>query len=254
MKKKSIKMKDATLRTATSEEQLEILNANHSSWGFQFPLKTYIERESLLGSLPFSSDRRCHVLASPTKVLASCESYTRPCTIILDGKSVSGTCWAIASVFTTPENRGKGYASRMMELVLKSCKESGCIASILYSDIGPVFYTRLGWKLYPCVSAFIAVELWEYADEGGSAAPVKLSPGGLKEIINMPRESSLGNSFSMPLTQEAVDWLFARSTHYAGVKEIDVPDVCGFRVDSDFGIDIFLTPQSCSSLIFRMPK
>jgi GNAT superfamily N-acetyltransferase len=237
------------LRPATIEEERNLLTHYHTIWGYNFTLDEYISGDALL---PLSSTRRCLVLATPTQILASCEYYTRPCEVKIKGEILSGLCWAIEIVYTTPENRGMGYASMMMEMVFKACKEAGCIASILYSDIGPVFYTRLGWKAYPCFSAIIDLELWKYG--GGMEMVDEILPDLLSEIINIKRrDDRIGNSFSMPLTREAVDLLFARSVHYADVKEINPPVICGFRLDSDYSIFIS-NPQSFSTWISRIIK
>jgi hypothetical protein len=73
----------------------------------------------------------------------------------------------------------------------------------------------------------------------------RISLANLTDILSIKRcESSMANSFSMPLTREAVEWLFTRSTHYAGVKDITVPEICGFRLDSDYGITLICNRHS----------
>ena len=53
--------------------------------------------------------------------------------------------YGIASVFTSPEYRGKGYARRMLT-ELKGKYGKHCVGTILFSDIGRRFYAELGWK------------------------------------------------------------------------------------------------------------
>lgn len=61
----------------------------------------------------------------------------------------------VASVFTPEQHRGCGYAARMMrELALvlwtwQVKQGQACVGSILYSDIGPAYYAKLGWRANP---------------------------------------------------------------------------------------------------------
>ena len=71
----------------------------------------------------------------------------------------------IASVFAPPQNRGKGYAGSMMQLLSKRIPEltGGRGFSVLYSDVGPKFYAQNGgWMptdafeiVLPTTTAFV---------------------------------------------------------------------------------------------------
>lgn len=123
----------------------------------------------------------------------------------------------------------KGYATAMMTLVLEECKRSGCIASTLYSDIGPDFYSRLGWKTHPSISAILSLNNWKELVPAKSVS--RLSLDCIPDLN--PTRSATG--FSIPVTREAVEWLFTRTTHYAGVYGITpVPDTVGFLQGNDF--------------------
>jgi hypothetical protein len=60
----------------------------------------------------------------------------------------------VASVFTPENQRGKGYAGKMMALLGEALKaraneeegEKQALFSILFSDVGREFYARRGWK------------------------------------------------------------------------------------------------------------
>ncbi|KAJ5799672.1 lysine acetyltransferase protein [Penicillium psychrosexuale] len=58
----------------------------------------------------------------------------------------------IASVFTPPHHRRQGYAARLMKELANilygwQSEHLPCVGSILYSDIGPSYYTKLGWHV-----------------------------------------------------------------------------------------------------------
>ncbi|KAE8442760.1 hypothetical protein EG329_002848 [Mollisiaceae sp. DMI_Dod_QoI] len=87
-------------------------------------------------------------------ILASCETYRKRALVSSSstGETEDVIVHGIASVFCDPKYRGKGYAKHMLtELarVLKDWQADGrrCIASVLYSDIGPKYYADVGWKL-----------------------------------------------------------------------------------------------------------
>lgn len=80
---------------------------------------------------------------SPRRVLCGCETLRKKAFVARDGKVEEVVCHGIGSVFCPPENRGRGYAGRMMkELGRKlrtwQAEERPCLFSVLYSDIGKV--------------------------------------------------------------------------------------------------------------------
>lgn len=56
--------------------------------------------------------------------------------------------WGIGSVVTPPEHRGKGYASILLENCLRLAEPETDIV-LLYSDIDPAFYARIGFRALP---------------------------------------------------------------------------------------------------------
>lgn len=63
----------------------------------------------------------------------------------VDGKTVPGI--AIGAVHTLAEYRGQGFAPRLIEYVERQSGNQGCQISMLYSDIKPDYYARLGYQL-----------------------------------------------------------------------------------------------------------
>ena len=82
----------------------------------------------------------------------SCESFRkRALTSDADGNISSAIIHSVASVFCPPALRGQGYAPRMtreLAKVLRTWQSENhrCIGSILYSDIGKEYHTKLGWR------------------------------------------------------------------------------------------------------------
>ncbi|KAK0671620.1 hypothetical protein QBC41DRAFT_371612 [Cercophora samala] len=150
-----------TLTNPTPSELPQIFTLSHPKWGPALTLQDYLDREAYLTTVPLSKNGGItHWLLTLSSapsgerpILASCESikkrafYTTP-----SGTVREGVAHGIASVFTDPKYRGKGYASRMMSDLgerLKSWQDGGgdkpVVFSVLYSDIGKGFYARHGW-------------------------------------------------------------------------------------------------------------
>ncbi|KAI6594159.1 hypothetical protein MCOR06_003460 [Pyricularia oryzae] len=173
---------------ATAEELRRIWISTYNNWGRALSLPDYIKRERYITTIPGSSEGRMTswVLVEADKspeerqVLSSCDTWRKPAVAISPGgKHVEdGIAHVIGGVFTAPEFRGKGYASRMMTEVSKILKsyqadqvshshgkavrqtngkgvsevnkdgQSSVLFSVLYSDIGKGFYAKHGWRPY----------------------------------------------------------------------------------------------------------
>ncbi|MDC0744268.1 GNAT family N-acetyltransferase [Polyangium mundeleinium] len=57
----------------------------------------------------------------------------------------------IGAVFTRPEARGTGAASELLRAVLEEARANGVALALLFSDIDPGFYERLGFVALPAL-------------------------------------------------------------------------------------------------------
>ncbi|KAB5532769.1 hypothetical protein GE09DRAFT_376730 [Coniochaeta sp. 2T2.1] len=155
------------LTTATPQEREKIWSLHHEQWGGALTHEAYLERESYLRNAPLQrlggithwllTTSTSSSSSSPRPILSSCDTYRkRAVSCTPDGTLKEGIAHGIGAVFTDPQYRGKGYASRMLkELgeVLKTWqteKEGGeALFSVLYSDIGKTFYAKSGWEAFP---------------------------------------------------------------------------------------------------------
>ncbi|TVY54596.1 Uncharacterized protein LCER1_G002995 [Lachnellula cervina] len=143
----------------TPKEKLEMWGENWKNWGSALSLQDYIERETHLADIPPTRDGGVThwILTDPTlppdarPVLSCCESLRRRTFVSLpSGEVREGIVHGIGSVFSAPLYRGRGYAARMLSdlgpILNTWQKEAGkSHFSILYSDIGKKYYTKLGW-------------------------------------------------------------------------------------------------------------
>src|SRR6185437_2020464 len=69
--------------------------------------------------------------------------------LLRDEHGVVHRTLGIGAVFTAPEARGTGVASTLLRAVLDEARNLGYGAALLYSDIDPDFYARLGFVPLP---------------------------------------------------------------------------------------------------------
>ena len=148
----------------TQEEKIATWHRNGESWRGTFALPTYIRREIHLENQAFTRDGGITFwilvdTKSPSNarlILASCESLRKRALISKDGSRVEDiTSHGVGSVFCDPAYRGRGYAQRMITELGKKLdthmQEEGKKAyfTVLFSDIGKKFYSRMGWEAFP---------------------------------------------------------------------------------------------------------
>ncbi|KAL8415250.1 hypothetical protein RB594_006190 [Gaeumannomyces avenae] len=184
----------------TDSELKRIWTMTHGPWGPALSLDEYIEREAYLYTIPGSkdglqsswilTDGRLPPDARP--ILSSCDTYRKHAMVSYPppapGQAATAATDVVAhgigAVFTDPEFRGQGYASRMMREVGEALRsyqasenhngqlvtngdekaaQAGALFSVLYSDIGKKFYSKLGWL--PAESTHVT---WMPAPEGAA--------------------------------------------------------------------------------------
>jgi GNAT superfamily N-acetyltransferase len=74
----------------------------------------------------------------------------------LDGRA--GWMAGIGAVFTPPLQRGRGYASQLIERLLEMERRDGVLLAGLFSEIGTSFYERLGFSAVPVDEVTVLVE------------------------------------------------------------------------------------------------
>lgn len=134
------------------------------AWANPMDTDAFIHREGYLSQQALTKDGRCiyWILAHTedgTHIVASCESVKKTVFIAGKGTGVNGgfvevTGYAIDSVYTNPKYRRLGLAAYMLRKLQEHMdSESEC--SVLYSDIGKLYYSNLGWKAFPSDQATI---------------------------------------------------------------------------------------------------
>lgn len=153
------KSSNLILSHPTHEECRTIWKLSFTDWGDALSLSGYLEESHFLTSVPLAKEGGMSIWILVDKylppdrrpILCSCETirkraFVKQRNAALSERIVHG----VASVFCNPAYRHRGYASRLMLEMSKILPEwqnegESCVGSVLYSDIGKMFYAGLGW-------------------------------------------------------------------------------------------------------------
>ncbi|KAF8159770.1 hypothetical protein B0H34DRAFT_417317 [Crassisporium funariophilum] len=204
-----------SLFPANLEQILESRKRTFQQWGKGVTFEEYMERDARTDMHEVAQDGRLitWILAprdahDSLDFLCSCETYRRDGLAVRKSSSDQGDlpevvpCYAVASVYTPPTNRGKGYARHMMRLLHwvlapetslpkefpaewglpppRVSSAGDAVFSVLYSDVGKDFYRvcstlpaeENGWVVTNPIST-----TWEVVEID------KLSPTESKEFV-----------------------------------------------------------------------
>jgi predicted N-acetyltransferase YhbS len=132
------------LPISTAAYVRDVLPETHELWGGNRDFARYAA--DFRADAKFAWHRPFTVgLESDGRFVASCKLYDRE--LRWKDKRLQGV--GIGAVFTSPEFRGRGYASALLAMVLDSERAAGRDFAFLYSDIHPAFYARLGFVALP---------------------------------------------------------------------------------------------------------
>lgn len=106
------------------------------------------------------------------QLLATAKRYRH--SVRIDGRR--GWMSGIGAVFTPPEQRGRGHASRLVEHLLEQARAEGALAAALFSEIGPAFYERLGFRSVPFTDVTVRVM------QAGGAPAVFVRAGNERDL------------------------------------------------------------------------
>jgi len=138
----------------------------------------------------------------------------------LDGRA--GFVSGLAAVFTPPDQRGRGYATALVEQLVEAERRAGALAAALFSEIGPSFYERLGFLPLPLDEVTVNVAL-----KGGS--PAMLVRAGddrdLSDVAAMGRVRSADARFALLRDASLIHYSIAKKRIQAGLSPPDLRQV-----------------------------
>ncbi len=169
----------------------QILDATYEIWHEGLDRRAYTRFYAAQRATPWGGARLSRfALIDRGEVQASAKAYTFDAT--LDGRLIRVA--GIGAVFTQPAYRRRGAASELLERLLARVSEDGAPVAdvaLLFSEIGPEYYARLGFS--PIATSEQQIRVIESTRYG---APATLVRAG--DDRDFPALAALGHSRAAP--------------------------------------------------------
>lgn len=133
----------------------EILDGTYQLWGDGLTRRAYGQWNAAQMQTLWGRTHLTRVaLVDGSRLLASAKQYLF--TTRIDGRSTRTL--GIGAVFTPPPLRGRGFGRDIVDALTERAAAEGCEQALLFSEIGPAFYERLGFAAIPLVLREVAIE------------------------------------------------------------------------------------------------
>jgi predicted N-acetyltransferase YhbS len=206
-------MAGLTLQDLTDGPLLDqVLDATYPTWGDGLTRTAY-------GQWNLAQTRtgwgRTHLqrvgLAEGGRVLASAKRYLFE--VVVDGRTVS--VLGIGAVFTPEAYRGRGLAAQLLDAMIADGRGRGCEAAVLFSEIGPSYYERLGFAAIPRQQFRIDVPR---SRRGAPATLVRaLEPTDLSGLAEIADRYAAGAPFGLRRSADQIEFGIVRRRLRAGL-------------------------------------
>jgi GNAT superfamily N-acetyltransferase len=124
----------------------EILASSFEIWSEGLSRSAYTKYNAAQRTTPWGRAHLRHwALVDGGQLLASAKEYLFDAT--LDGRAIRAC--GIGAVFTQPRHRGRGHARALIERLIERAAVDGCDLALLFSEIDPAYYARLGFTPIP---------------------------------------------------------------------------------------------------------
>jgi GNAT superfamily N-acetyltransferase len=165
----------------------QILDASYAIWADGLSPRAYARYNEAQMRTSWGSRRlsRYALISDSGRLLTSAKRYDL--TVRLDGRELEAV--GIGAVFTPEEERGNGYAPRIIERLVETARLGGAELALLFSEIGTSYYKRLGFITVPQKEQTLSV-----AEKRG--APMVLVRAG--EERDIPAVAALASQMAAP--------------------------------------------------------
>jgi len=125
----------------------QIFDESHDIWSDGLARPAYERYNAAQMRTPWGSHnlRRLALVDDGGGLLSSAKRYDLRAT--LDGRQISVV--GIGAVFTPPAARGRGHAQELVETILSDASRDGADLALLFSEIDPAYYERMGFVGVP---------------------------------------------------------------------------------------------------------
>lgn len=193
----------------------------HGAWGQRLDPAQFARREERLRGHPWAREAMTTWLLVDAGglPLASCETFRMSAST---AAGVEGWACGIASVYTEPALRGRGYARTMIERLAErlAADDERALAAILFSEVGPTLYRLAGFTEVPWLERAIPA-----ADVGAVPGVYLVSEDRIRDALAaIPRPA---DPFLVWPTTGQIDWHIERERAYAALLGRERPSAAG---------------------------
>jgi GNAT superfamily N-acetyltransferase len=151
-------------------------------------------------------------LVEGDEILASAKLYGFDA--VLDGRQMKVA--GMGAVFTTPAARGRGAARELIDRLLERATADGADLALLFSEIGPEYYARLGFEPIATIDRQLRViESTRYG------APMTMIRGGddrdLKDLVSLGGVRAAPYRFHLNRDRGLIQFAIAKKRLLAGL-------------------------------------
>ena len=144
------------------------------------------------------------------RVLASAKRYDL--VLAIDGRQVPTV--GVGAVFTPAALRGRGHAGAVINALLDAARRDGAELALLFSEIGPAYYQRLGFTSVPIQTADIVVQ----EKPGAPAVLVRAGESADAEhVAAMHAQRGARHRLSLTTSPDQVRYMLTKKRLFAGL-------------------------------------
>jgi predicted N-acetyltransferase YhbS len=122
----------------------------------------------------------------------------------------------LGAVFTRPDHRGRGHARDLMAALLERARLEGADAALLFSEIGPDYYARLGFESIPATDLTLRV-----LEDTRRGAPALMMRAGeerdLDNVVDMDAQRAAPYRFHLNRDRDLVHYAIVKKRILAGL-------------------------------------
>ncbi|MGD9644467.1 MAG: GNAT family N-acetyltransferase [Pirellulales bacterium] len=191
-----------------SDEELREAHANvHDVWHMGLPLEAHIERR-----LTAPHHRRATWIVGCLDRRVVCCLGLHPLEFRVSGQVVPSV--GVASVHTLAEFRGRGFAPNLIAWAEDHARSRGVQLSVLFSDVKPAYYQRMGYLLVPAHRGELTVAdhlaaAQERLDETRPRIEPLAAQSHIETLQRIYNEAHAGDALAIERDQEYWNYLLA---------------------------------------------
>jgi len=190
-----------------------ILDETYDIWGEGLSRPAYERYYAAQLATPWGrANLQRFALVEHGAALASAKQYAFTAT--LDGRSVR--VLGLGAVFTRPDARRRGAARELIERLLQHGADAGADLAVLFSEIGPEYYARLGFDVIPAMRTTLQVAV---PDRRGAPAVMArfADDRDLADIVAMNTVRAEAFRFHLNRDRDLVHYAIAKKRLLAGL-------------------------------------